>query len=85
MPKFKKQIYDFMTIVADNSVGEVWVYGDITDDAWYDNDVTPTRIRDALNEIGNVSTLNVRVNSYGGSVIAGNAIICLSSSSVPLK
>lgn len=77
MPKFQKKIYDFMTIVSDDSVGEIWVYGDITDEAWYDTDVTPQRIRDALNEMGPVGTINLRVNSYGGSVIAGNAIVNL--------
>lgn len=77
MPKYnyKNKIYDFMTIVSDDSVGEVWIHGDITDDAWYDTDVTPKRIRDALDGMGPVATLNIRVNSYGGSVIAGNAII----------
>lgn len=75
MPKFKKKIYDFMTIISDDSAGEIWIHGDITDDAWYDTDVTPKRIRDTLNEMGPVGTLNIRVNSYGGSVVAGNAII----------
>lgn len=75
--KFRKQLYDFMTLSANDSEGDLWVYGDIADDKWYDNDVTPNTIRDSLNEMGNVGTLNLRINSYGGSTVAGNAIINL--------
>lgn len=72
---YRKKLTDFMTAVSDNSEGEVWIYGDIVDDAWWDNEVSPVVIRDTLNEMGPVGTLNIRVNSYGGSVYAGNAII----------
>lgn len=78
MPKkFKKQLYDFMTLSANESEGDLWIYGDITDDKWYDNDVTPNTIRQSLNEMGNVGTLNLRINSYGGSCVAGNTIVNL--------
>lgn len=78
MPKRRiNKLYDFMTIVSDDSVGEIWIHGDITDEQWFDTDVTPKYIRDAINDIGPVATLNIRVNSYGGSVIAGNAIISI--------
>lgn len=72
---YKNQINNFLTAVSNNSEGEIWVYGDITSDKWSDDDVTPTSIRDALDSMGPVGTLNLRINSYGGSVYAGNAII----------
>ncbi len=72
---YRNQINNFLTAVSNNSEGEIWVYGDITSDKWSDDDVTPTSIRDALDNMGPVGTLNIRVNSYGGSVYAGNAII----------
>lgn len=72
---YKNQINNFLTAVSNNSEGEIWVYGDITSDKWSDDDVTPTSIRDALDSMGPVGTLNIRVNSYGGSVYAGNSII----------
>lgn len=75
MWKYRKKLNDFMTAVADTSEGEIWVYGDIVDDAWWDNEISPVNIRDSLDEMGPVSSLNIRVNSYGGSVYAGNAII----------
>lgn len=75
MWKYRKKLNDFMTAVSADSEGEIWVYGDIVDDAWWDNEVSPITIRDSLDEMGPVSSLNIRVNSYGGSVYAGNAII----------
>lgn len=75
MWKYRKKLNDFMTAVADTSDGEIWVYGDIVDDVWWDNEVSPVTIRNSLDEMGPVSSLNIRVNSYGGSVYAGNAII----------
>lgn len=79
MPKsrFRKQLYDFMELTASNSAGELWLYGDIVDDAWWDNDVSPATIRDSLNEMGPVGVLDLHINSYGGSCVAGNAIVNL--------
>lgn len=75
---FKKQIYDFMSVNSTiNNEGELWIYGDIADEKWYDDDVTPVKIRDTLNEMGKVDTLNLRINSYGGSCMAGNAIVSI--------
>ena len=75
-PIVNREVCQFIQAKADGKgEGELWVYGDITDDKWYDTDVTPAGIRDALNDMGDIKTLNIRVNSYGGSVFAGNAII----------
>lgn len=60
---------------AKNESGEMYIYGDITDEKWFDEDVTPKSIRDALSEMGAVKNLDIHINSYGGSCVAGNAII----------
>ena len=60
---------------AKNDAGEMYIYGDISDEKWFDEDVTPKSIRDALSEIGAVKNLDIHINSYGGSCVAGNAII----------
>ncbi len=73
--RFKKQLFDFMELNGNGNEGELWLYGDIADEQWYDNDVTPGIIRNSLNEMGPVSTLNLHINSYGGSCVAGNAIV----------
>ena len=71
-----RKINDFIQAKADGKgEGELWVYGDITDEKWWDSDVTPAGIRDALSAMGTIGTLNLRINSAGGSVFAGNAII----------
>lgn len=72
---YKKVINQYITAKASGSEGELWIYGDIADSKWYDEDVTPSAIRDSLQEMGNIKTLNLRINSYGGSVFAGNAIV----------
>lgn len=75
--KFRKQLYDFMELTGTENEGELWLYGDIVDDAWYDTDVTPQKIRDSFDELGPVKTLNIHINSYGGSCVAGNTIVNL--------
>ena len=60
---------------AKNESGEMYIYGDIADEKWYDEDITPKSIRDALSELGAVKNLDIHINSYGGSCVAGNAII----------
>lgn len=54
-------------------VGEVWVYGTIGDDFWEEG-VTAKGFAEALAEIGPVQTLNIYINSGGGSVFQGEAI-----------
>ena len=75
-PIMNREVCQFIQAKADgNGEGELWVYGDITDEKWWDSDVTPAGIRDALSAMGTIGTLNLRINSAGGSVFAGNAII----------
>lgn len=75
--RFRKQLFDFMELTGSENEGELWLYGDISDEKWYDSDVTPGFIRDSLNEMGPVKTLNLHINSYGGSCVAGNTIVNL--------
>lgn len=60
---------------AVNESGEIYIYGDICDEKWFDEDVTPKEIRDSLTALGNLKNVDIHLNSYGGSCIAGNAII----------
>jgi ATP-dependent Clp protease protease subunit len=80
-PIMNREVCQFIQAKADGKgEGELWVYGDITDEKWWDSDVTPAGIRDALKDMGVIGTLNLRINSAGGSVFAGNAIINIISS-----
>ncbi len=60
---------------AQSPSGEIHIEGDIVDNSWWDDDVTPKSVVEALKEAGSVKNLDVYVNSYGGSCIAGNSIV----------
>lgn len=74
-----KKINNFLTAQLTNeSVGEIFVHGDIMDEeSWWDEVVTPKSIKSALDDMGNVKEIKLHINSYGGSVFAGNCIINL--------
>lgn len=54
---------------------DINIYGPILDSSWWnDNVTTPKQIQDKLSAMGNISQINVHINSPGGSVFAGQAI-----------
>lgn len=61
-------------LAADASTYELLIYGDIGD-SWWGESVTAQSVVKQLNELdAAVATINVRINSYGGSVADGLAI-----------
>jgi len=70
-----KIINKYISAKASGKTGELYIFGQITDTKWYDDDNTPTSIKQALEDMGDIDTLEIRVNSEGGSVFAGLAII----------
>ncbi|WP_302806753.1 head maturation protease, ClpP-related [Cloacibacillus porcorum] len=58
-------------------IGEILVYGPISEDSWWGDEVTPKEFRDDLKALGDVKNIQVRINSYGGHVSAGTAIYSL--------
>ncbi len=62
------------TKIANNSA-ELTMYAPIEDEEswWYDS-VTPKGVMRALNNLGKISEITVRINSNGGSAFAGLAI-----------
>lgn len=59
---------------AANQVGEVYIYGDITSYKWDDSDTTAQSFKEDLDSLGDINTLNLYINSPGGSVFQGQAI-----------
>jgi ATP-dependent Clp protease protease subunit len=57
-----------------NKTGELLLYGDIASASYWGEEVTPKTIDDEIKALGEIDTLNVYVNSGGGSVFAGQAI-----------
>ncbi len=56
------------------SKGEIFIYGDIVSDKWVESDVTATDFKNKLDELGDISEIDVHINSSGGSVFEGHAI-----------
>lgn len=52
---------------------ELFIYGDIVDFAWWDEEVSANDIRKKLDET-NAKTINVHINSLGGDTFTGVAI-----------
>jgi len=57
-----------------NKTGELLLYGNISSDSFWGDEITPKTIDAELKALGEINTLNVYVNSGGGSVFAGQAI-----------
>ena len=53
---------------------ELILYGDISQDSWWGDDITPRAFSDDLIALGDVDEIVVRINSNGGDVFAANAI-----------
>lgn len=59
---------------AINDRAEIYIYGEIVDKKWFDEDVTLSAIQNALKNAGKINTLELHIASEGGSVFAGNPI-----------
>lgn len=68
----KKRFWDFKNAV--NGTGELYIYGDIVSYKWDDSDTTAQSFKDELEALGDIHTLNMYINSPGGSVFQGQAI-----------
>jgi len=53
---------------------EMELYGYISEYSWFEDDVTPKKFRDDLNRYGAGGPITIRMNSYGGDVIAASLI-----------
>lgn len=63
----------YYQLVEAEDVSELYIFGDIVDDAWFENEVEGASL---CKEIQNIKSkqINVYINSYGGSVSSGLAI-----------
>lgn len=55
-----------------SKVTHLYLYGDIVSDAMYDNDVSPSRVKEMLDKASD--EVVVHISSYGGDAFAGIAI-----------
>lgn len=68
-----KKFWQF-NITENIQVGELMIYGPISSDSWWGDEVTPKQFKADLDSLGDISELTVYINSDGGDVFAGQAI-----------
>lgn len=76
-----KRFWEFKNFT--DTTADLYIYGEISDYSWWGDEVTPKQFADDLEEVKNVDTLNVRINSVGGDVFAAHAIYSLLKSAKP--
>lgn len=74
MGKEVVRMTNYFQMKAKNNVAQIDIFGDIVSEKWFDEETSATSFRDALKELGDVSTINLSINSGGGSVFDGIAI-----------
>lgn len=70
-----KKFWDF--IKNENGVPELLLYGTISENSWWGDNVSPKRFKEELDNLGNVDEIVVRIYSGGGDVFAANAIYAM--------
>lgn len=69
-----KKFWNFAKNEDEPTVGELTLYGEISDVSWFGDEVVPSLFKKDLDGLGDVSTLNIYINSGGGDVFAGQTI-----------
>lgn len=71
MPKENRKFY---SLVVNEKTADLAIYGDICSWPWLESDVSAYNLSKQLDELTDVDTINVNINSYGGEVAEGLAI-----------
>lgn len=66
--------YFQLTTSEDGTTADLDIYGDISSCWWDDDAMSASKLSKQLDELGDVSQINVHINSYGGEVAEGLAI-----------
>lgn len=71
MPKQRTKFWSFKNTAGK---GQLYLYGPIDSESWWGDEVTPKQFQADLAALGNITQLDVFINSDGGDVFAGQAI-----------
>lgn len=71
-----KKILNQIKQMTENSA-DIYIYGDIYDSWWDDESNCAVSLKDKLLELGNISEINLHINSLGGDVFEGIAMFNL--------
>lgn len=61
-------------LAKSNKAAELTIYGVIEPEGFWDGKVTPKALKEELDALGEIDTLDIYINSPGGDVFAGQAI-----------
>jgi ATP-dependent Clp protease protease subunit len=70
----KTKFWEIKLSAEDSKTADIFIYGDIVSSQWYEEDTTATSFKNDLDALGDVSTINLYINSPGGNVFEGVAI-----------
>ncbi|WP_238458131.1 head maturation protease, ClpP-related [Alkalihalobacterium alkalinitrilicum] len=73
-PIAQKKFWEMKMSANGSNVADIFIYGDIVRYQWDDTDTTASSFKEDLDNLGDVSTINLYINSPGGSVFEGVAI-----------
>lgn len=71
--KMSRRFWEFKAS-TEPSIGELLLYGEISDYSWWGDEATPKQFKQDLDALGDISELRVYINSPGGDVFAGQTI-----------
>jgi len=74
MNKENKKFWEIKNSASNDNIGELYIYGDIVSYSWWEEDVAPTGFKEDLDSLSDKDTINIYLNSPGGSVFAGQTI-----------
>lgn len=69
-----KKFWEFKAEGKEPDRGELYLYGEISDQSWWGDEVTPALFAQELSALGEIKELDMYVNSPGGDVFAGMSI-----------
>lgn len=67
-------MHKFWEFKALGNAGELFLYSEISDSTWWGDEVTPAQFQKDLAALGDISSLDVYINSPGGDIFAGFSI-----------
>ncbi|MGR6115718.1 head maturation protease, ClpP-related [Aeribacillus composti] len=74
--KQKNKYWEIKMSADSDNTADIFIYGEIVPDGWdwYESDVTAIGFKNELDSLGDLQTINLYINSPGGSVFEGIAI-----------
>lgn len=73
----KKKFWQIRAEANESNSADILLYGPISSETWWGDEVTPKQFKQDLDSLGDVSTINVFINSMGGDTFAAQAILSM--------